>query len=134
MTAKLSTTVETILWHACRKAGKCSSSCFALIDGSRVSREQTLMSTEIENGEEIIVLTERLGGKPVIYLHSPNEITASVKLSLIPEWDFSVIYPSVPIKQHRGQHIEWTVRTQTDGSLVETNTGTDVTYLFWEAE
>lgn len=73
MTAKLSTTVETILWHACRKAGKCSSSCFALIDGSRVSREQTLMSTEIENGEEIIVLTERLGGKPVIYLHSPDK-------------------------------------------------------------
>ncbi|KAG2066539.1 hypothetical protein BDR04DRAFT_1129959 [Suillus decipiens] len=65
--------------------------------------------------------------EPVIYLYSPSDIDVSVKLSLIPEWTLSVIYPAV-------QRLEWNVRTNQDGSLTEHNSGLDVAYLFWEAE
>lgn len=71
--------------------------------------------------------------KPVIYLYSPVDIDASVKLSLSPEWRFSAIYPVVTPKQN-GEHIDWNVRTHQDGNLTEKNTGLEVSCLFWEAE
>ncbi|KAG2038512.1 hypothetical protein BDR03DRAFT_954278 [Suillus americanus] len=71
--------------------------------------------------------------KPVIYLYSPFDIDASVKLSLIPEWSLSVIYPIVTTEDH-GHRLEWNVRAHKDGSLTEHNSGLDVSYLFWEAE
>ncbi|KAI3601457.1 ubiquitin family protein [Moniliophthora roreri] len=52
-------------------------------------------------------------------------------------WEFSAIYPVVPIEQacstSKGQSIEWLVKTRKDGSLTELSTGADVSYLFWEA-
>ncbi|KAJ7466257.1 hypothetical protein B0H11DRAFT_2174970 [Mycena galericulata] len=75
------------------------------------------------------------GGKPVIYLFSPDVLEASVRLSLSPEWDLSVVYPVVPSKRGAGggESIQWNVRTHPDGSLTELGTGLDVSYLFWEA-
>ncbi|KAG2062893.1 hypothetical protein BDR04DRAFT_1111935 [Suillus decipiens] len=71
--------------------------------------------------------------KPVIYLYSPSNIDVSIKLSLIPEWTLSALYPVVTTEGH-GQRLEWNVRTHRDGSLTEHNSGVDVSYLFWEAE
>ncbi|KAJ6459121.1 hypothetical protein C8R47DRAFT_994807 [Mycena vitilis] len=90
----------------------------------------------MEDGATIDILEDQAGGKPVIYVYSPTEIDVSVALTLIPEWDFSAIYPVVPTKSspsNAGQSIQWNVRTHLDGSLTERNTGLDVAYLFWEA-
>jgi len=91
---------------------------------------------DIVNGS-IVHLILRLFGKPVIYLFSPSEIEVSVKLSLIPEWNISAIYPVVPIKSptaHSNEEVTWRVRVHPNGDLTELNTGLDVTYLFWEAQ
>ncbi|KAJ7771528.1 hypothetical protein B0H16DRAFT_1306246 [Mycena metata] len=75
--------------------------------------------------------------KPVIYLFAPDIIeTVSVKLSLIPAWSFSTIYPIVHIEtsQSGRESVEWNVRTHLDGSLTEISTGIEVAYLFWEAD
>ncbi|KAJ6546899.1 hypothetical protein B0H19DRAFT_954458 [Mycena capillaripes] len=78
----------------------------------------------------------RRGKKPVIYLFSPEDINACVKLSLIPTWSFSSVYPVVPIEtsQSGREAVEWNVRTQADGNLTELQTELEVSYLFWEAE
>ncbi|KAF7965700.1 hypothetical protein HWV62_42215 [Athelia sp. TMB] len=135
VTAQTSTLLEEVLDAVTRRLGICRKGLRATHDYyGTMNPDRNLAHHELENGDTICLHVEQIGGKPVIYLHSPNEIAASVKLSLVPEWEFSVIYPKVPIKEQRGQHIEWTIRTQKDGSLVETSTGTEVAYLFWEAE
>ncbi|EGO03685.1 hypothetical protein SERLA73DRAFT_149900 [Serpula lacrymans var. lacrymans S7.3] len=60
-------------------------------------------------------------GKPVIYLNSPTNIDILVAMSLVPEWQFSAIYPVIPIKNSSlGEHIEWNVRTHShDGTLTD---------------
>ncbi|KAG1812599.1 uncharacterized protein BJ212DRAFT_1276757 [Suillus subaureus] len=94
----------------------------------------SLRSYDIRDGSTISIEAKcRLGKKPVIYLYLPFDIDVSVKLSLIPEWSLSVIYPIVATEGH-GQRLEWNVRTHQDGSLTEHNSGLDVSYLFWEAE
>ena len=133
ITAQTSTLWEEVLDVVARRFGICRKGLKATPDDP-MNPYLNLADNDLENGDTICIYAEQIGGKPVIYLHSPNEIVASLKLSLVPEWEFSVIYPKVPIKEQQGQHIEWTVRTQRDGSLVETSTGTEVAYLFWEAK
>lgn len=67
----------------------------------------TIKEVKLKIGNVLQLILIQAGGKPVIYLHSPDEINASVKRSLVPE---------------------------SDGSLIERSIGTDVAYLFWEAE
>ena len=92
----------------------------------------------LEDGDYLEAVLIQRGGKPVIYLFPPSgsEVEASVKLSLVPEWEFSGIYPVVPITpaQSGGGALEWNVRASSDGTLLEKNTGLEVSYLFWEAE
>ncbi|KAG1870554.1 hypothetical protein C8R48DRAFT_596856 [Suillus tomentosus] len=96
--------------------------------------DRSIGSYSIEDGDSITLQAGPLCfAKPVIYLHSPSDIDVSVKLSLIPEWSLSVIYPVVPMDEYR-QHLEWKVRTHQDGSLTEHNSGLHVSYLFWEAK
>lgn len=106
-------------------------------DGLHLDMEDTPDSVGIEDGDTIHARREQVGGKPVIYLHSPTEIDVSVALTLNREWSFSTIYPVVPAKSASsgaGERIQWDVRTHLDGNLTELNTGLDVAYLFWEAE
>jgi hypothetical protein len=99
--------------------------------------DRSIGSYDIKNGDSINLQARALlsgtVAKPVIYLFSPSDIDVSVKLSLIPEWSLSVIYPVVSTEDH-GHRLEWNVRTHQDGSLTEHNSGLDVSYLFWEAE
>lgn len=90
-----------------------------------------------EDGEHVDVLPVLTGGKPVVYLFSPESIEACVKLSLVPEWSLSAIYPVVPIKAHTAhckEEVRWRVRTHLNGELTELTTELDVAYLFWEAQ
>jgi hypothetical protein len=74
--------------------------------------------------------------KPVIYLFSPRNVDASVSVSLTPGMHFTVIYPIVPIEKHHSisQRVQWNVRTCLDGTLTESQTGLQLSSLFWEAE
>ncbi|KAG2004249.1 ubiquitin family protein [Coprinopsis cinerea AmutBmut pab1-1] len=97
----------------------------------------TLDAYGIQSGQTIDMVDGSMKvGKPVIYLFSPVEREASVKLSLVPQWQISVLYPVVPVKQKvpSGQEMEWAVRTSPDGTLHELSTGLNVSYLFWEGE
>ena len=108
--------------------------CF---DGRRRSDSDTFKELGIEDGNEIDLYEEQCGGKPVIYLFSPKTLEADVKLSLIPQWNFSAIYPVVPIKPRTvrsNEQVEWRVCTHAHGDLTELTTGLDVTYLSWEAQ
>jgi len=102
-----------------------------------LEKNRTLKDYGIVRSEMTINLFITLrGGKPVVYLFSPSDIEASVKLSLVPEWKISVIYPVVPIKApttHSNEELTWRVRVHPSGDLTELNTGLDVAYLFWEA-
>ncbi|KAK1233446.1 hypothetical protein PQX77_003398 [Marasmius sp. AFHP31] len=78
--------------------------------------------------------------QPVIYLFSPRGIKARVRLGLVRGWEFSAIYPVVPIKRPEAampgkihQSLEWIVETRQDGSMLEKTTDLEVAYLFWEA-
>lgn len=100
--------------------------------------DETVQEAGIEDGDQVEAYLLQVGGKPVIYLMSPagSEVEAAVKLSLVPEWHFSAIYPVVPTKRSvtGGQSLEWNVKGSSDGMLLERNTGLEVSYLFWEAE
>ena len=103
----------------------------------QLEKNRTLKDYGIVRSEMTINLFLTLrAAKPVVYLFSPSDIEASVKLSLVPEWKISVIYPVVPIKApttHSNEELTWRVRVHPSGDLTELNTGLDVAYLFWEA-
>jgi hypothetical protein len=126
--------VHTVILAAAQKLGIDSKTLRAFYNGERIKPTDTFVSRGMENGHEVDIYPERLGGKPVIYLYSPLDIDVSVTLSLTPEWRFSALYPLVPMTRIGEEHIQWNIRTHQDGSLTEKNTGLDVSYLFWEAE
>ena len=122
-----------------QEAVRCRFDCEVrlLYQGSRpLDRRITLRELGVRDGDEVDAFLEQIGGKPVIYLFSPEDIDATVALSLVPEWRFSALYPVVPVKQQDGGHekTHWDIRTHSDGSLTEKITGLDVSYLFWEAQ
>lgn len=104
----------------------------------RLDGDMTVQEAGIEEGDQVLAILLQVGGKPVIYLMPPagSDIEASVKLSLIPEWEFSAVYPAVATKRTPtgGKSVEWNVHASSDGTLLERNTGLEVSYLFWEAE
>lgn len=121
--------------HFGRVLGLCEEDFRFHYEGGRLNPYRTVADMGLMKGEHITVTKKLLGGKPVIYLYSPTAIEATVCLSLAPEWEFSAVYPVVPIKRARaGQTLQWRVRTREDGTLHELNTGLDAAYLFWEAE
>ncbi|KAF7293238.1 Ubiquitin family protein [Mycena chlorophos] len=109
----------------------------AVYEDTRLNRADTVAGREMEDGDEIILLREQLGGKPVIYLRSPTELDATVEVSLVHDWSFSALYPVVPTKSPKSSRLhqcaEWQVRTALDGTMVDKRSGAEVSYLFWEA-
>jgi hypothetical protein len=78
--------------------------------------------------------------KPVIYLYPPSRLLdVIVELLLTSSWSFSAVYPSpqtaIPSGENSigAQSLTWAVDAEPDGKLVEKTTGTEVTYLYWEA-
>ena len=82
---------------------------------------------------------ELLGRKPVIYLYLPSSLSdVTVGLRLTPSWRFSAVYPppqaTLPSgEQHTAQSLTWVVAAEPSGILVDKTTGTEVSYLYWEA-
>ncbi|KAG6840619.1 hypothetical protein C0991_005518 [Blastosporella zonata] len=74
--------------------------------------------------------------KPVIYVFSPVEIDVSIYVTLDKDMKFTAVYPIVPVqKLHpQGEKILWDVHTGSDGTLVERETGLELSSLFWEAD
>jgi hypothetical protein len=104
--------------------------------GRQIEDGKTLSDYNIQHECTIFLILRLRGGKPIIYLLSPEPIEASVELSLIPQWSLSAIYPVVPIKAATVQFAEqvtWKVRVHPNGELTELSTGLDVAYLYWEA-
>lgn len=127
---------EIIYLAAARRWGS-SHDWFLVFDGQRFPPSATIQDMGIEDGDELDLLKILKGGKPVIYLFSPETIEAEVKLSLIPQWNLCAIYPVVPIKPRTAcsnEQVAWRVRTHANGDLTELTTGLEVTYLFWEAQ
>lgn len=124
---------KALPWTA-QRLGKCKDDIYFIFDGIRVSW-QTPAELNMKDGDILDVLDHQVGGKPVIYLYSPVELDVTVSLSLVPAWSFSAIYPVVPTaKATIGERVDWSVRTKTDGTLLEKTTGLEVAYLFWEAQ
>ncbi|KAJ7257765.1 hypothetical protein C8J57DRAFT_1234908 [Mycena rebaudengoi] len=96
-------------------------------EGARFNDTDTLRSIGIEDGDSFDMYRKRKGGKPVIYLFSPKEVNALVRLTLIRDLNLSVVYPVVPVTTASGgETITWDAHTHLDGSLTKANTGLDV--------
>ena len=97
---------------------------------------RTLADYGITHERTIHIVKPMRGGKPVIYLFSPQTLAnATVSVRLVPQWSFSHVYP-ITEKRHfecGTQMITWTISVSTDGTLVEKDTGLELSYLFWEA-
>ncbi|KAJ7092302.1 hypothetical protein B0H15DRAFT_833419 [Mycena belliarum] len=133
---KTDTKIVRALPAIARRFGIEEEDCKMLYKGTRVHGDHTPLSLELEDGDIVPIYRDQVGGKPVIYVFSPEAINASLILTLTPEWSLSAVYPVVPQKSLPsgvGERIQWDVRTHADGSLTEMNTGLDVAYLFWEA-
>lgn len=103
-----------------------------------VENDKSVGEYGIRDGDDIWLFRHQIGGKPVIYLFPPEgtEVDVEVRLELVPEWRFSAVYPVVPIHTvaSRRETLRWNVKAFSGGTLLEKNTGLEVSYLFWEAE
>jgi len=106
-----------------------------IFKGRDIDPNGSIQDYNLREGSTVHLILTLRGAKPVIYLDAPEgtELSATVKLSLIPVWEFSAIYPIVPVQENKGQTVEWSVTTKHDGTLHEHNANVDVAYLFWEA-
>jgi len=103
--------------------------------GTQLELDRTLADYNITEYSSIHMTCRLTGGKPVIYLQSSQNLTATVLLALSRDWSFSAIYPLSTVSRNDGQdQISWTVDVKNNGSLLhDVRTATDVSYLYWEA-
>jgi hypothetical protein len=77
------------------------------------------------------------GGKPVIYILPPQPLdSVKVQLDLVPQWQFSAVYPLNKIENtaEGKQRINWHVSASPDGILVNKTDSEEASYLYWEAK
>ncbi|KXH60631.1 ubiquitin [Colletotrichum nymphaeae SA-01] len=96
--------------------------------------KKTLRSYSVIENDTIHLVLRLRGGKPAIYLMSPTQLNnVSVMVDLSQHWSFSNVYPLV--KGAIGQNdVSWQVSAKPDGTLNDTATGVECSYLFWEAD
>ena len=121
------------------KTGYSSTNSTLTFGGQTLTGDQTLASYSISSGDDVMVMPLPAPRKPVIYLYPPSSLShVIVQLSLTPSWGFSSVYPqpqttSTPDEHKATQSLTWAVAAEPDGTLVEKLTGTEVSYLYWEA-
>ncbi|OHE96883.1 polyubiquitin [Colletotrichum orchidophilum] len=105
-----------------------------IYNGRRLKDERTLSYYSITNNSSLSLIPRQRGGKPAIYLMSPTELKdVDVKVDLSHHWTFMTIYPLV--EGAVGQNsVFWQVSAGPDGTLEDNATGTECSYLFWEAD
>ncbi|KAJ7057233.1 ubiquitin-domain-containing protein [Mycena amicta] len=109
--------------------------------GKQLPNHKTLLNYHIDAHSLVHLFVMAPGpqakvGKPVIYLRSPVEMDADIRVGLVRGWSFSAIYPVVPVvRKDANVHewVDWSVRTGANGCLVDKKSGSQVSYLFWEA-
>lgn len=109
--------------------------------GERLEDSNTLASYGVEPEDDIDLLEQQVGGKPVIYLFPPARmLSIQAELCLVKSWRFSAIYPIAPIHSNKstnksiGESVTWTVDAKPDGTLFDHENGREAAYLFWEAQ
>ncbi|KAF6748212.1 hypothetical protein DFP72DRAFT_1074479 [Ephemerocybe angulata] len=78
----------------------------------------------------------------IIYLHPTTPTRVSTKLALVPEWDFSATYPVVSATETEAENewedtrneLDWVVDASPNGVLKEVSSGTETSYLYWDAK
>lgn len=116
--------------------------------GKQLEDGRTLAEYGIRTDCTVHLVLRLRGAKPVIYLFSPTIVDATVNLGLVPGWSFSALYPVVPVREQNGgkeyilpdapneptpTNISWNVKVSADGTLVHKDSGSSVSYLYWEA-
>jgi hypothetical protein len=127
------------------QAGWSTSNSVLTFNGTHLAGNLTLADYDAASGDAIMVAPysrpppDARPRKPVIYLYSPTRLPeVTVELLLTPSWRFSAVYPPPqatipPGSHHTAQSLTWAVAAEPDGTLVDKTTGTEVSYLFWEA-
>jgi len=130
------------------KIGNAISNCRLSLRGKDLDDDLTLTDYDPALGDSITVAPAPVTTprhlpaapkKPVIYLYPPSSLpNVTVDLHLALCWHFSAVYPSpqtpTPLEEHsKTRSLSWAVAAEPDGTLVEKTTGTEVSYLYWEA-
>jgi hypothetical protein len=117
----------------------------------RIPQRETLAQSSgaVQNGAASVAALESIPTslrirtanvrKPIIYLYPPISLSdVNVELHLAPSWHFSAIYPPPQTPLQSGEHqtaqsLTWAIAAEPSGTLVDKTTGTEVSYLYWEA-
>ncbi|KAK7452159.1 hypothetical protein VKT23_020789 [Stygiomarasmius scandens] len=128
-------TVENFKRLIEEREGTPSEEQWLIFAGRAMQNKDTLSSSGLLHKSTVHLFKRLRGGKPVIYLQSPQEIHVTVKLSLVPSWSFSSIYPMVSVTPQGdgSQTLQWSIWTRKDGTLFDDHSGADIAYLYWEA-
>jgi len=68
--------------------------------GRQLLPDGNLSSYGIAGESTLHLVLSLKGNKPVIYLRSPKDMQATVRLFFSPSWSFSAIYRIVPVTSH----------------------------------
>jgi hypothetical protein len=102
-----------------------------------LDKERSLSSYAMHSGSTVtatLTMKQVPVCKPVLYLYPPSSVAdVTVKLTLVPSWNFSAVYPSQQIYLGARKVQTWNVSAEPNGTLVDKATGVEVSYLYWEA-
>ena len=121
------------------KLGYSASNSSLTFGSTYLNNDWTISDYGIVSGDTIFLNPEMLIRKPVIYLYPPSSLAdVTVELALASSWRFSAVHPPPrttvpPGEPHTAQSLTWAVAAEPNGTLIDKTSGTEVSYLYWEA-